>query len=407
MPVVNISICSNDMRRPLKTATNLKNTILPKNLKFEVFLQVDKELYDKIQDDAVLADRIFSKTAIEYKKTVIELAAVATTIDKDFGKELKPRGWIAKEWQKRAPDVFEDAEARMLTEARKVISKWQQVRKDRKKYVIKSAAKVTIGTLSVATASLGTVIAIGGVASSGGAAVPGLVAAIYANIKAVVALAKVLRRLRRDVDEAEQELWKQLRYLLKAYEDNTKGQVAAKELAKAAVEQFFAVSMKSISNGENAMFDFKGKLDKVEINLSKMGIKLNKALTDQAALDGQVDGKIAKMLRDANYKSKKLPKLLASSKKLNVSIRDLLGDIPGAIQKVDGARLRHRTVYKPAMMNLKAKKPEWVQYAETALKLGDLALGAGFTDFGALDSVLVLVDSIGVEFDDVLIENIL
>ena len=407
MATVNIPICTNDMKRPLKAATNLKHTVLPKTLKFEVYLQVDKELQEQIENDAVLAEKLFKKVSVEYKKTVTDLAAVATDIDREFGKELKPKGWVEKEWQKRAPEVFEDAEARMLTESRKLIKKWQQVRKDRKSYVIKSAVKVTIGSLSVATASLGTAIAIGGVATTGGAAVPGLVAAIYANVKAVIALGKVLRRLKRDVDEAEQELWKQLRYLLDAYTDNTKGQVATKELAKAAVEQFFSVSMKSISNGENAMFDFKGKLDKVEINLSKMGIKLNKALTDQAALDKQIEDKIGKMLKQANYKSKKLPKLVASSKKLNTAVNDLLTDIPVAIRKVDGARVRHRTMYKPAMVNLKAKKPEWVQYGEAALKLGDLALGAGFTDFSALDSILVLVDSIGVEFDDVLAEKLL
>jgi len=407
MATVNIPICTNDMRRPLKAATNLKNTILPKNLKFEVYLQVDKELQEQIEDDAVLAEKLFKKVSIEYKKTVADLAAVATDIDREFGKELKPKGWVEKEWQKRAPDVFEDAEARMLTESRKTIKKWQQVRKDRKSYVIKSAVKVTIGSLSVATASLGTAIAIGGVVTTGGAAVPGLVAAIYANLKAVVALGKLLRRLKRDVDEAEEELQNQLSHLIKAYTANSKGQVAAKELGKAAVEQFFAVSMKSISNGENAMFDFKGKLDKVEINLSKMGIKLNKALTDQAAMDKQIEGKIVKMLKQANYKSKKLPKLTAASKKLNTAINELLADIPVAIQKVDGARARHRSVYKPAMVNLKAKKPEWVQYGEAALKLGDLALGAGFTDFSALDSILVLVDSIGVEFDDVLAEKLL
>ncbi len=407
MAMVNIPICTNDMKQPLKAATNLKNTILPKNLKFEVYLQVDKELHEQIEEDAVLAEKLFKKISVEYKKTVADLAAVATAIDQEFGRELKPRGWVAKEWEKRAPDVFDDAEARMLTEARKAIKKWQQVRKDRKKYVIKSAVKVTIGTLSVATASLGTAIAIGGVATTGGAAVPGLVAAIYVNVKAVVALGKVLRRLKRDVDAAEEVLWTELRHLLEAYADSTRGGVATRELAKAAVEQFFSVSMKSISNGENAMSDFKGKLDKVEINLSKMGIKLNKALTDQAALDVQIDDKIGKMLKQANYKSKKLPKLVAASSKLNTSVNDLLKELPKAIKKVDGARLRHRTIYKPAMVNLKAKKPEWVQYGEAALKLGDLALGAGFTDFGALDSILVLVDSIGVEFDDVLAEKLL
>ena len=58
MAIVNIPICTNDMRRPLKAATNLKNTILPKNLKFEVYLQVNKELQEQIEDDAVLAEKL-------------------------------------------------------------------------------------------------------------------------------------------------------------------------------------------------------------------------------------------------------------------------------------------------------------------------------------------------------------
>ncbi|MGD9864821.1 MAG: hypothetical protein AB7S99_16590 [Pseudodonghicola sp.] len=399
MANVKIPLCTNDLRRPVKAATKLKHTHLPKDLKFECYLEINQELQQKIEDDAVLAEKIFKDSSLTYKKLIKALAGLAQDIDDACGKSLKPKGWASKEWKARAPDLFEEAEAEMLTAARKKIVKWQQVRKDRTKYVIKCSAKVVVGSLAVATTTLGTVVA----APAGGV---GLIASIYGNIKAVIAMAKLIQRLRRDVNQAEDELRAQLTQLTYNYERMSKGQVAGREIAKAALEQFLSISTASVSNAENALFDYKGKLDKLEIELSKMGIKLNKALTDQAALDKLIETKIEKMLKDANYKSKKLPKLTASSKKLNETVLGVLAGIEKAITRVDDARARYRKTYKPAVVNLKAKKPNWVQYAETSLKLGDLALTAGFTDFQALDGILVLVDSIGVEIDDVMAEQL-
>lgn len=407
MATKRIALCTADLRAPLKSATNLKNTILPKDLKFDMYLEVSDDLYKQIEDDAVLAEKIFKGVSKDFKKAVADLAAVAKDIDVEFGKSVKPKGWAEKEWKKRAPDILDTAEASMLAHARDQVAKWQRVRKDRKKYVIKSVAKVTVGSLGVATATLGTVVAAGGTAASGGGAIPGLIAAIYANVKAVVQLAKVVNRLRRDVDAAEKDLQKDLRTLVQAYEKNGSKGVAAKEMGKAAVEQFLATTMSSISSAENGLSDFKGKLDGVDIKVSEMGIKLNRILTEQEKLDREIDRKITKQLAGTGYKSKKLPKLLASNKKLANKVNELLNELPKALDRVEKARNRYRTSYKPTLAALKAKKPGWVDYAQMSLKLGDLALGAGFTDFAAADSILVLVDSIGVEVDDVLTEKIL
>lgn len=56
--------------------------------------------------------------------------------------------------------------------------------------------------------------------------------------------------------------------------------------------------------------------------------------------------------------------------------------------------------------NFKAKKPDWVKYGEASLKLVDLGLSAGFTDPKAAEQVLVLVDSVLVEINDLLSEQL-
>jgi hypothetical protein len=402
-----IPLCTASLEKPLRQATRLDHLVVPKDIKFEMYLEVPDELHKLIEDDAVLADKIFKGVTKDYQWAVAELATVANDIDGAMSKSLKPQGWADQEWQKRAPGILDEAEARMLAHSRDAIQKWQKVRKDRKAYVVKSATKVAVGTLSVATATLGTVLAAGATGATYGAGLASLIAAIYINVKAIAQLAKLINRLRRDVDAAESVLLGELIDLVESYEKNSKGQVAAKELALAALDQFLAVSANSISKAETSMFDFKGKLDGVDIKVSEMGIKLNKVITQQAELSRSIETKLAKQLAQAGYRSKKLPKLQASVDKLGQQIQALIDDIPKALQKVKDARARYRDSYKPTLAALKAKKPGWVDNAQLALKLGDLALGAGFTTFSAADSVLVLVDSIGVEATDVLAEKML
>ena len=407
MGTTKIPLCTADIRRELKSKVTLKNTALPKDTKFALYLEVSDELAKKIELDAVLAGKIFRDVSKIYKEAVGDLAKLATDIDDSFLKPpLKSADYPKKEWAKRAPDIFAEAEAKMLVQAKKHIQKWQQVRKDRTKYVVKASAKVTVGTLGVATATLGTVISSAGVATTGGAAIPGLVAAIYVNAKAIVQLGKVINRLRRDVDAAEKDLRNDLETIYKAYMKNCKAAVVSKELGKAAIEQFLATTMPSISSAENGLSDFKGKLDGIDIKLSEMAISLNTILDQQLELQKKIAAK-KKTLQQGKYKSKKLPKLEASVDKLAVEVNRLLAEIPEADTKIAKGRKRYNTKYKPMIKALKAKKPGWVDYAQMSMKLGDLALGAAFTDFGAADSVLVLVDSIGTEADDVLVEKLL
>ena len=163
--------------------------------------------------------------------------------------------------------------------------------------------------------------------------------------------------------------------------------------------------MKSISNAETALSDYKGKLDGIDVKLSQLGISLNKIIDTQSKLQKEIKA-IEDGLSKKKFKSIRLSKAQKKMDKLTGQVSDMITDIPKRMKKIDAARVQYKTGYKPAIVQLKGKKPGWVQYAETSLKLGDIALGAGFTDFGAADSVLVLVDSIVGEIDDAMADKL-
>lgn len=405
-----VPLCTANLYKQVKAGTKTKFLRVPKDLAFEMFIHVPDELHEQIENDAVLASKIFSGVSREFNDAVNILVRLVHDIESqiDSGAVKKNRRDYAEaEWDTRAPDILDSAQAKMESHARKAIQKWQSVRKDRKKYVIKAAAKVTVGTLGVAAATLGTALSATSTVATGGAAVPGLIAAIYGNLKAIIQLGKVINRLRRDIDAAEAILKKDLDSLVQAYNKNGKGAVASKELAKAALDQFLAVTVASISSAENSMSDFKGKLDGLDIKLSEMAIKLNKVITEQGNLETLIAKKLQKEMNLLGYKSKKLPGLLKTRDKLESMTRDLLRDTSAMMEKVADGRDRYTNDYKKSLELLKAKKPGWVDHAQMALKLGDIAICAGFTSYDATDSVIALVDSIGVEFTDVLAEKVL
>ena len=115
--------------------------------------------------------------------------------------------------------------------------------------------------------------------------------------------------------------------------------------------------------------------------------------------------KLEKELKVQEDSSKKLPKIKNKLDKLTKTTASQITNMEALYKRVDGASKRER-IYEQALKMLKQKKPGWVKYAEASLKLTDLAVGAGFTDFSEIAQILVLVDSIGVEVDDLLVEQL-
>jgi hypothetical protein len=391
-----IPICTADIRKQVKSGANPKNFDLPAKMEFKAGLEVEDDLLKQIETDDRLANKIFAVVSNEYKACLTKVINVTKFSDKRMEKENRAK--VAQQWEQDVAGYFADAEKAMLAAATKEINAWLKTRGDRKKYKIKVAATITVGSLALATASLGTAVA----AAAGG---PGVVVAIYGNIKAFINLVKEIRKLAMDMEKAEKILKKDLDKIVSAYTDATKGKVVRGEMAAALIKQLFTYQKASITGCEGQYATFHGKLAGVQIKCSEASKKLHASLDLQSELDKKILEKTDKELKSIGYTSKKLPKLEKSLDKLVKKTMEQLSAIEKLYQRTELAE-GHDATYKKTLDALKAKKPEWVKYAEASLKLIDLGMGAACTDFSAAEQVLVLVDSIGVEVDDLLKEEL-
>lgn len=395
-----IPLLTNDLASAVRSVAKLQIILPPKDMTFDVWLEVDDALFEKIKNDSYLADKMFGEVSKIYKVAASHLAKEAERIEKEFFAKGKSKDWVVKEWQKAAPPILSKFEPVLQNKAVAHLKTWQKVTKDANKYVVKCVFKVAIGSVGVATATLGTIVAFG---SGGGGA--GGVVALYGLYKAIIALGKEINRLRKDVDQAEKALQDYADSLLKTYKTASKKKVVGREFATEFLNGLSPKEIKNI-NGLNTNYEsYKGKLDRVEKNLSALAVKLNELLDAQEDLDKEVDRKIQKMLTQRGYKSKKLPKLMTALKKSRFQVSKKIAEVSEGIGKVDKARKRERG-YKTAIKELNDKKPGWAGKVEKLIVLGDLALGAGFTDFSKLDQLLVFIDTVGVEIDNVLAEEI-
>lgn len=395
-----IPICTADILAQVKAKAKTKNLKPPDKLQFQVYLEVDDDLYKQISDDAKLATLIFNDTGKVYKKTKQQIISLTQKADLETGKKLKhsDRQKIRKQWRDDVAACFDDAEKQMLDICIKHIKAWQKVRGDRRKYVIKSTAKVTVGTLGVVTSTVGTIVAV----PAGGF---GAVVGIIALAKAISNLAQECYKLLIGIDRAEKNLVKHLDILMNEYRKAGKGKVVRKELVAAAINQIFTTKKVSISVAESEYASFHGKLTGIDIKSSELSKKLNLLIDKQEALNKELDNKLFKKLVSLGYHLKDKAKLKKNLKKLEKATKKQWDKTSELVQKVESAKVRDKW-WKSALKELKAKKPGWVAKAEAGMKLIDLSFAAGATDFSAAEQILVLVASVGVEIDDVLAEEL-
>lgn len=268
-----------------------------------------------------------------------------------------------------------------------------KVRKDRTTYKRKAVIKVTLSTVGVVTASIGTA----GAAASGGYA---LGVAIYGLVKSVVGLGKQIYNLAIDIDKAEKKLSKDLQAVRRAYLRASKKEVAGKEIGKAVLERVLTFEMKSISGCEKELDLFVGKLRGIDVKARDYGKKLHKLLDKQSELDKAIAKQIQMQKTDGQYISKKLPKL--RDKTLPKLVKATAGQITSMeklYKRIDAGK-RKEPVYRKALTKLKAKKPDWVKYAEMATGLIDIALDISTLEKEAGEIVL-FVTNIVAELGDI------
>lgn len=396
-----IPLCTQDIRRLVQRDANPRYLILPRNMAFEIALQVDDALYEKIELDAFLAENIFLEVSKVYKASLKKIVNVTRFHDGRMA--TGNRGRIARQWETDVARYFEEAKTAVIEAAKRQIQAWQKTRKDRTNYKIKAAVKLTVGSCSVVASSVGVVAS----SASGGA---GLVVAIYALVKASLNLFRQIADLCKKLEKIEKRLANNLKKLKAEYEKASKAQVARRELGTALLERVFTSVLtgfaRSISSCEKDAELFHGKLKGLEVKASDLGTQLNKLIDKQSELDRLLGTVVPRELQRVRYRSRRLKKL---NKKLEKLVKQTAKQVTRSeelFKRVKASQARQK-IYVQALKQLQAKKPGWVKYAESATVLLDWAAGAGFTDYSDLTSILVLVDSIGADLDDMLTEELI
>jgi chromosome segregation ATPase len=265
----------------------------------------------------------------------------------------------------------------MVDDADKAIEQWQKVHTDRTKYVRKAAIKVTLSSVGVVTG----VVSTAGAAASGGYA---LGVAIYGLAKAVIGMSKQIYSLAIAIDKAEKNLRSDLSGVKKAYLKASQKEVATKEILKSVMARVVSYEMQSISKCEKELDLFVGKLRGIDVKAGDYGKTLHKMLDKQTALDKLIAEKKKKQEQDGQYISKRLPKLEKTLDKLVKSTADQIKTMESLYKRIELGK-RNETIYRAALTNLQAKKPEWVKYAEMATALIDIALDASALQVDAVD----------------------
>jgi len=366
---------------------------LPKNVAFDVVLEVEDALYKKIELDDKLANAVFAGVSKHYNEAQQEI------VDAYLEAEKKARRIKAKEPPKtarrkiramkdplrdRVADILQTRSQAIVDQANAEIDAWLVVRKDRRKYKRKAAIKVTLGTVGVVTSSIGTA----GAAASGGYA---LGVAIYGLVKSIINLGKQIYNLAIAIDKAEKNLRSDLAGVKKAYLRAGKKEVAGKEIGKSVVERVLTYEMKSISKCEKELDLFVGKLRGIDVKAGDYGKKLHQMLDKQEALDKLIAEKKKQQLRNEEYVSKRLPKLEKSLKKLIKATADQIRSMERLYKRIERGQ-RNEKIYRAALSRLQAKKPEWVKYAEMATALIDIALDASALQNEAADIATFCTD---------------
>jgi len=398
---VKVDLISHNIQKLVKEKYRPKNFTLPRDMTYLIALDVDKKLFAKIKDDALFVQKLRDKISKEYQKLLQQVINYTKFYD---GRMLsEDRDKTMKQWQEDVKSAFVTAEKQMVAMSNREIDKWKKTRNDRTKYLVKSAVKVTVGSLAAATATVGTVVAVP--AGGGGAVV-----AIWAAAKAYLNLVKQIVDLAKTLEQIDKRLSKMLYELVKDYKKATKMKVSSKELAKKLGTQLFSDWMpgaqRTISNCERDIAFYSGKLKGVEVKASNASKELNKMIDKQEEIGKIVNVKIAKQLQKVGYQSKKLPKIQKNLRTLEGKTADSFKSISQLHKDIEMYNHQEK-VYKEVIKYLNGKKPAWVSKVETGMVLIDWGLGAGFTTFSSAEQILVLVDAISADMTSMLAEEVL
>lgn len=358
-----------------------------KPLWFTVACQVDKVVFDEINKDPKLQQRLTDPATTAYNKMLSLLVGKAKELDNIC---LKKDNVTSAQKKKAIADfkkiIITEMKSLQKTATTGMEKAWQifvKTKEDYKKYKIKAGCKIGLEVASI------TVNVVGAVSSAGFS----LVVGIYSLVKSVASLVQQVYKLAQAADSVRKKVNADLDKMLKGYNKNKK-KAQAEQVGKVLINFLFGFdATKTISNvkGNNQLY--LDKLKGVDVNSHDISKNLNKCLLE---LD-----KFSKEIK--TVKSSKIVKAMTNLQK---GIDQKINKIIELSKKVeDGMKWQKDMAFIIDLLH-KAQSSKWIDYFEKGLVLVDLGLTGGATDWKDLGSVLGSANSLLKEVDSQLVDKI-
>ncbi len=353
------------------------------NMTFTATCEVDKSVAKELDTDVRFVAKLYDDATKEYKKLLTEVS-VRTQEAENLSSVMPLTDKECKEFDADIDKIFAKYQKSIEKVAMAHFNKWKQANKDRRKYRMKVGCAIVVGSAC----------AIGGTASLVGGAVTGgvsIAASIYSVAQSVVSVARAIQKVTSDIEKVHGQLEKALKELVSAYTKQSKTKVKAKEIGKEFVADFLMIEMSGFNRVDKHLETYKAKLKNIDLECAKLGKELNTLLDQQSKLDKEIEKKLGKMVKDRNYKSKKIDGLFASMEAARKATAKLWKDLETFDAKLKPAE-KFRDDSQKAVDALRHKDPVWAKWA---IWIGSLGLsGAVTTIASGGENIIKAVDGI-------------
>jgi len=332
----------------------LVEVTFPSDPKLQAIFKNDPLLYQKLQDkiNAYMTGNVVNNLGNIVKK--LDPQAVAAAKTDDMEEMLK----ILDKFQETANGYARSASTMAARQADKEWMNLCRTKTEYQKYKIVAGAKLTAGTVGLATGVGMTIGSTVATVATGGAAAVGtwysLTMGIAGILKSSVGLGKEIYNLAISADKVQKKIIKSLGILQadylgiikgkKVHPGLSKSKIGATEVGLEAVRSFVGASMTTISECDRMNGQFHDKLNGIDLKSHELSKKLEKVLTDTEKL-------------------KKLkPKRKKQIEKLEGTVHKIIEKTIQLASKVKEGRKAHVS-YSTALTDLKAHKPKtgWLE----------------------------------------------
>lgn len=348
-----------------------------------VTLKVDLTLedagYKKVTGSPVWLQKVNDTANKIVPKAITDIAAEITKTKGLDGKKLE--AIISKAGEAAADDLADAVE--------KALETWVKDKKEYTSYKVKSAGKIILGVVGVAS----SVAAIG---ASMGAASP---VAIISLVRSCIGLAQDVAKVALEAKSIEKLIRVDVVVLTKAFAKNkdNKALQNVKEVALAGIAVILGVDTPTINNCAGRIELYHNKITGLKKDHEKFAGAIYKVMDLQDSLKD----KMAKAGKDLKSFDKLKKSLEAAEKTLD----GILKDVTHIGERIEKGEKRY-DFYKGYIEALKGGVSSWTKYAQTALGLAfDLGTGVG-TAAGGIEKGLEALKDIMMATNEVLLEKV-